>query len=297
MLGVGGLLLVLRAVAHVLAGEAGGDHQHLAQALPVARGQQHAADARVERQAGQLPTRLGQLVGLVHRTKLGQQLITVGNRLAGWRLEEGEVLDRAELEALHAQDHAGQRRTQDLRVGEARTLREVGLVVEAHADAVADAAAAAGALVGRSLTDGLDLQLLDLVAVAVALDPRGAGVHHIADARHGQRGLGDVGGQHDARRAVGLEDAVLLGLAESGEKRQHFDAPARACGARVAGQVVGAQGLGPHAALALARQEDQAVAGSAAPQLVHRVAHRVGHAVVALLLEGPPALFDGKEAA
>ena len=71
----------------------------------------------------------------------------------------------------------------------------------------ADAAAAAGALVRRRLADRLDLQLLDLVAVAVALDARHAGVDHVADARHRQRGLGDVGRQHDAARAVRLEDA------------------------------------------------------------------------------------------
>ena len=59
-----------------------------------------------------------------------------------------------------------------------------------------------GALVGRRLRDLLDLQLLDLVAEAVALDAREPGVDHVADARHGQRGLGDVGREHDAPAAA-----------------------------------------------------------------------------------------------
>ena len=90
---------------------------------------------------------------------------------------------------------------------------EIGLVVEADADAVGDAAAAAGALVRRGLADRLDRQLLDLAAKAVALDARRAGIDHVADAGHGQRGLGDVGREHDAARAVRREDLVLLLLA------------------------------------------------------------------------------------
>jgi hypothetical protein len=58
------------------------------------------------------------------------------------------------VQRLHAQDHAGQRRAQDLGVGEARAAVEVLFVVQADADAVGHAAAAAGALVGRRLADG-----------------------------------------------------------------------------------------------------------------------------------------------
>ena len=102
---------------------------------------------------------------------------------------------------------------------------EVLLVVEPDADAVGDAAAAAGALVRRGLADRLDRQLLDLAAVAVALDARRAGVDHVADARHGQRGLGHVGGQHDAAaRCAASKTRVLLGLRQPREQRQHLDA-------------------------------------------------------------------------
>jgi hypothetical protein len=66
----------------------------------------------------------------------------------------------------------------------------------------------ARALVGRRLRDLLDLQLLDLVAVRIALDARQPGIDDVADARHGQRGFGDVGRQHDAPPDMRLEDAL-----------------------------------------------------------------------------------------
>ena len=129
---------------------------------------------------------------------------------------------------------------------------EVVLVVEADADAVGDAPAAAGALVRRRLADRLDRQLLDLAAKAVALDARRAGVDDVADAGHGERGLGDVGGEHDAARAV----------------RRRTRGPALpATGARTAAaprrsrRMVLAQVLGRVADLALAGQEDEHVAG------------------------------------
>ena len=65
-------------------------------------------------------------------------------------------------------------------------------------------AAAALALVGRGLRDRLDRQPLHLEPVAVAGDPGGAGVDHVLDAGHGQRGLGDVGGEHDPPAGVRL---------------------------------------------------------------------------------------------
>ena len=86
----------------------------------LARLEDHAADARVERQLGQLAADRRQLVGVVDRAELVEQLVAVGDGAPRRRLEEREVLDRAQVQRLHAQDHAGQRRAQDLRVGEAR---------------------------------------------------------------------------------------------------------------------------------------------------------------------------------
>ena len=159
------------------------------------------------------------------------------------------------------------------------------LVVQADADAVGDAAAAAGALVGRGLADRLDLQLLDLVAVAVALDARQAGVDHVADARHRERGLGDVGRQHDAACRCRLEHAVLLGLRQAREQRQDLG-----CAGRVSACAGARRPRGSRARRAgtPARRRRPSRA-----QLVDRVGDRVvrGRSSRALL-ERPPALLD-----
>ena len=85
------------------------------------------------------------------------------------------------------------------------------------------APAAALALVGRRLRDRLDRQPLHLQPRAVAADPRRPGVDHVADARHGQRRLGDVGGQHHAPLRVRLEHPLLLGRRQPRVQRQHLD--------------------------------------------------------------------------
>ena len=280
---IGALRLFERPVAHILDAERTRDHQHLGEGLAVARFENHPADPWIERQLGEFAADRRQRVGVVDRAQFGQQLVAVGDRPARRGVEERKVLDRSEPECLHAQDHAGQRRAQDLRIGEARPLREVGLVVEPDADAVADPAAPPCPLVRRRLADRLDEQLLDLVAVAVALDPRRAGIDHVADAGNRQRGLRHVRRQHDAARAVRFEHAVLLLLVEAREQRHDLDT----------GRVMPTQVLGGLADLAFAGQEDQHVAaagrpdgavGAAAPELVDRIADRVVQAVVAAFL-------------
>jgi hypothetical protein len=62
------------------------------------------------------------------------------------------------------------------------------------------------------------------MAMAVAADARHAGVDHGADAGHGQRGLGHVGGQHDAPPARGPEHAFLLMLRQARVQRQDLAA-------------------------------------------------------------------------
>ena len=65
-----------------------------------------------------------------------------------------------------AEDHRGQVGAQDLRLGELGPAGEVVLAVQADADAVGGTPAAALALVGRGLRDGLDGQALYLGPVA-----------------------------------------------------------------------------------------------------------------------------------
>ena len=196
-----------------------------------------------------------EFVVVVHRAQLGEQLVAVDDGALLRRLDEGEVFHRAQAQRLHAQDHARQRAAQNFRVGEPRAGVEAGLVVEADADAVGHAAAAPGALVGRGLADRLHHQLLHLLAEAVALHARGAHVDHVADARHRERGFGHVGRQHDAPPAVLLKDAVLLGLRQPREQRQHLGVAQRGDVAQVLAQVVGG-----FADLALTGQKHQDVA-------------------------------------
>ena len=251
---VGRALLLLRPLARVLRRKRGGDDQHFLETAFVARRDDHPRDARVEWQLGEFLADRGECPLFGDGTELLQELVTVADRLGWRRLKEGEGFDVAEAQRLHAQDDAGQRRTQDLGVGKGRPPGEVVLGVEADADAGRDPAAAPGALVGRGLRDLFDLQLLDLVAVGIALDARQARINDVADARHGERGLGDVGRQHDAPTLVRAKDARLFLGREAGEERQDF-------GARpAAGEGVLAQRLAGLANLALAGQENEDVA-------------------------------------
>ena len=290
---VGLLLGVHGAVAHILQAQGAGDDQHLAEGAARARFEDHAAHARVQRQLGQFAPHGRELVLVVHRAQFIEQLVAVGNRPARGRVDERKVLHHTQVQRLHAQDHARQRGTQDFRVGEARSAREVFLVVEPDADAIGHAAAAPGALVGRRLADGLDQQLLHLATQTVALDARRACVNDVSDARNGKRGLGHVGGQHDAPPGVAVEDAVLLGLAQAREQRQHLGVARHGLVRQVLAQVVG--GL---ADFALAGQKHQDVAARVAlPQFVHAVGDGLVQAVVAAFLERPPALLHREGAA
>ena len=287
------LLHVHRAVAHILHAQGAGDHQHLVQRLAVARLQDHAAHARVERQARQLLAERCQLIGVVHRAEFGQQLVAIGNRAARRRFDEGKILHDAQPQRLHAQNHASQRAAQDLRVGEARPATEVFLVVQPDADAISHAAASARALVGGGLADRLDQQLLHLAAKTVALDPRRARVNHVADARYGERGLGNIGGQDDAPAGVAVKNTVLLGLGEACEQRQHLGV----AGERLVRQVL-AQVVGSLADFAFAGQKNQNVAGGISkPKFIHRVGNGVVQVVFARLFKRPPALLHREHAA
>ena len=288
---VGLRLLLQRPVAHVLHAQGGGDDQHLAQRPALAPFQNHAAHARVQRQARQLQAQFGQFLRLIHRAQFLQELDAIGNRAARGRIEKRKILHpptlAAQVQALHAQDHGRQRRAQDFRVGKARAAGKVLLVVQPDAHAVAHAPAAAGALVGGGLAHRLDQQLLHLATVAVALDAGRAGVDDVLDARHRERGLGHVGGNDDARRAVRVEHAVLLGLAEAREQRQHLGVARQ----RAVRQVL-AQMLGSVADFAFAGHEDQYVPRwTARPDFIDRFGNRIVQIVVAAFLEGPIALL------
>ncbi len=181
------------------------------------------------------------------------------------RVDEREVGHVTQVERGHPQDDRGQVGAQDLRVGERGPGGEVLLGVQPDAHAVRGPAAAARALAGRCLRDPLDGQPLHLGAVAVPGDPGGTRIYHVMDARDGQRGLRDVGGQHHpaAQPGVGeparLEHPVLLGRGQPGVQRQHVQV------------VLAGQRVGGVPDLPLAAEEHQDVARPVPLQLGYRV--------------------------
>ena len=284
---VGPLLLVGRALARVLDGQGGHDHQHLAGAAEPARLQQHPGQPRVGRDLGQLAPHRGQAPA-VQGAQLPEEVDPGLDAARVGRVDEGEPGDVAQPQRGHLEDHRGQVGAQDLRLGELGPGLEVVLAVEPDADAVGGAPAAALALVGRGLRHRLDGQALHLGPVAVARDPSRARVDHVLDPGHGQRGLGHVGGQHHPPPGVGLEHAVLLARGQPRVQRQHLD-PARA-----AGEAVPAQGLGGVADLPLPAEEDQDVPRPLAAQLVDRVQDPLGlvAVVVGVVAQRPVADLD-----
>ena len=281
-----------RAFAHVLRGERGGDDEHFCQTAFAARSQQHAANFRVQRQAGEFAPERGErvLAAVFYRAEFDQQLIAVVNAARAGCVDEGEMLDRAEIERAHAQDDARQRGAQDFRLGVWRAGGKVGFVVETDAHAIHDAPAAPGALVGGGLRDFFHRQLFDLVAQRIALDARQAAIDHVADARHGQRGFCHVGCQHDAPRRAGREHARLFGGGLAGVERQNFRLHSGAVRRF-------AQGFGSFADFALAGQKDEHVARSLHLQFVDGVDERIAPVALvrALGLKRAVADFDGIE--
>ena len=207
---IGRSLLLGGAFARVLHGKSSGDDEHFGEAVLLFRGEHHASDARVEGKLREARADGSEAMLRVDRAELVEKLVAIGDHAWMRRVEQGELLDMAEVERRHAQDHGSERRAQDFGLAEFGPLREVFLVVETYAHTAHDAAAAARALVCGRARNLLREQLLDLVAIRVAVDAGVAGIDHVADARHGERSLGDVGGEHDAPRAAGVEHAILL---------------------------------------------------------------------------------------
>ncbi|MCW0413457.1 hypothetical protein NB709_003333 [Xanthomonas sacchari] len=224
---VGSLARLRRALARILDAQERRDHQHRPQAAVLLRRHQHPRQFHVHRQPRHLAADLGELaqavaVRLADRPQLHQLLPAIGHRTLVRRLQKREILDPSQPQLQHAQDHPGQAGAADLRIGELRARRKIRLGVQPVADALGDAAAAALALVGTGLRDRLDVQAVELLPRAVALDPGIAGIDHVADARHRQRGLGDVGGEHQAPPLTRVEHPVLVGVGEPRVQRQHL---------------------------------------------------------------------------
>ena len=273
-------LLLQRPLARVLQGQGGGDDEDVADAAEPLRLEDHPAQAWVDGQARQTSTDRGEIAPAPpagracrdQRAELLEQLHAGGDVAAVGRLDEREAGDVAEPERGHLQDDRGQVGAQDLRIGERRPGLEVLLRVEPDRHARLDPAAAARPLLGRGLADRLDREPLHLGLERVARDPRQPGVHDVPDAGHGERGLGDVRGEHDAadRRRVGGEHAVLLGSREPGVERHDLEGAAALDPSEVG------EGVGGVADLALAGQEDEDVSRPLHRELTYGVDDRLG---------------------
>ena len=255
MRAVGGFGALERAITRILHRQRRRNNQHFRKAILLLRGDEHARDARINRKLRQLPTDIGELVFVIHRTQFGEQLVAVGNGAWRGRLQKRKVFHVADLQRLHAQNHRGQRRAQYLRVGKLIARSEIFFVVQPHAHARSHPPATARALVGGGARDFFDLQQLHLVAVAVAVNARETRINHVTNARHGKRGFCHVGSEHDAPVAMRLEHAILFLKRQAREQRQYL---------RATGMVL-AQGFGGVAYLALAGQKNQDIARRAIP--------------------------------
>ena len=98
--------------------------------------------------------------------------------------------------------------------------------------------------------------------MAVARDPCRTRVDDIADARHGERRLGDVRGKHDAALTVRFEHPVLLGRRQPGVQRQDFGL--RECEL--------AHGLGGIADFPFSAEKDEHIAGALRGKLLEGLA-------------------------
>src|SRR5204862_2726623 len=215
-------------------------------------------------------------------TDLLNQCVDVGDCARRRRIEEAKLLDVAQAEALCPQDYRREGRAQQLRIWECRTLLEVLLGIQANADALRNASATPGALVGCRPGDRLDAQHLHLVAIAVSLYPGKTGIDDVPDARHRERGFRDVGGEYDAALASGPEYAVLI---RGGTPRIQ--------GKKLRSQMPAPQHIGSVADLALSGQEYQDVALALATQLLDRVGKRL----LLLCASGVPGGAGGRPAA
>ena len=256
---VGLLLAIGRPLARVLHFQGRGDDQHVGQAVLAVGLQDHPADPRIDGQAGELPAERRQPAVLVDRAQLEQRLVAVANRLGPRRIEKRKLVDRPQIERQKLQDHRGQVRPLNFRRREPLAAQEIFFAEQANADARPDAAAAPLALVGRGLRNRLDRQPLHFAAGRVAADAGRARIDDVANARHGERRLGDVRGQHDPPPAVRLEDAVLLGGRKAGIERQNLRL--------AAGQVAAAELVRRFQDVALGRQKDEHVARAEPAQL------------------------------
>ena len=197
------------------------------------------------------------------------------------------------MQTDHAQNHRGQIRAQDFGVGVFRAGIEVVFGIQADGHARSHTATTACTLARGGLGDFLNVQLFHFGARRIAFHPRQTCVDDKADAWHGERGFGDVGGQyHPPRLACGVENAVLLLRRQAREQRQNVQIAA----------IAFAQGFSGFAYVFFTRQKHQNIAITEQTQFVHGIDDAIHHGhvffvFVGLIAKRPVTHFDGEGAA
>ncbi len=277
---IGRFTLMDRTITRILHGHGRGHDQHFRQTMMFMSGQNHAGHTRVHGQLGQGTAYLGQALLFIQRTQLLQNLIAIGNRTASGRLHKGEGFHIVQMQGLHAQNHRGQRGTQNLGIRKGGAALDILLVIQRKTDTGPNTTATPCPLAGRCLTDRFNTQLLDLVAPGIALDTRQTTIDHKANAGHGQRGFCHIGRQHHtARIAFGSENTFLIRLRQTRKQGQDHGIDG----------LFFFQRLGGFADFTLTRQEDQNVARTMPGTFLHRI-HNALHQIP-LFLGGGTAFF------
>ena len=145
------LLLVHRAVAHILHRQRGNNYQHLTQRAFFFRLQQHARQFRVDWQPRQLPAGMGQAVMLIDCAQFIQQFIAIVNQAAFRRFDKGKVIDVSKPLVFHLQNHRRQAGALDFRFGKFRPHIEIVFIIKPYANTFRYTPASPLALVGGSL--------------------------------------------------------------------------------------------------------------------------------------------------
>ena len=272
---IGLLLRGKRTFARILHGKPRNHHQCFLECSATRGFEQHTGKLRVNRQAREHATDVSKFSVFLQRMKFRQNGVTVGNSFGRRRLHEIEVTYVAQLQSLHAQNDGCQIRTHDFRIGVVRASGPIVFVVETNADAVGHASATAGALIGRSLAHGFNQQLLDLVAIAIALDARKSRVNHIPNAGNRNRRFGHVGSQHNAPDAAAFEHSLLFLRRKPRIQRQYF---------HQSGAITGTKHFGGFTDFALSGQKHQNVAAPGDLQLITSIGHGVHQRLVVGLI-------------
>src|SRR5262249_50412596 len=136
------LLPIGRAIAWILNFQRGSDDQHFRQTMLAAGLDDHSADARINRQSGELaPDRRERFV-FIDRAQLKQRLVAVADRLRTRWIEKRKFVDRTEVERQQLQNDSSEVRTLNFRRGKPLAGQIVVLAVQSDANAGCDSPAA-----------------------------------------------------------------------------------------------------------------------------------------------------------